>query len=411
MPSRPRPSKVTKQNGSTRNRKPSSGTVQQELEHRYVVANGNTNGHGLIDRVSLGHQMALPLRQTSPFPRVGGSSDVPDNFSFAPQPNPYPVLGPPQYSTAADLARSKYGADVKLDSALCKKLGAEEAKRPPTQRRADQKLNIDRRSNMEAFVAHVTGQVVNRPCKNCYKGHGPWTQCVVYEGQMCGSCTNCWYNASGSRCTFHGIGTGSPPPAAMPPSGVPANGSDETGGGNLPYYTSPKDDAKVIPDWATPHRDNESNDSSQNHSHASEPLPTQPPAYMAYPPPAQSMPHQGLAGMGIMAGGGGGQDAAASVASWMACEPTRRLIRQAMDDVAMLSRRDRYIARIETAAEELGMRIAEYNEYMKTPEGVADLQHFQEAAAANMMPPGHAHDARMDTTMETESIHGDSSMA
>jgi hypothetical protein len=21
---------------------------------------------------------------------------------------------------------------------------------------------------------------------------------------MCGSCTNCWFNASGSRCTFHG---------------------------------------------------------------------------------------------------------------------------------------------------------------------------------------------------------------
>jgi hypothetical protein len=54
------------------------------------------------------------------------------------------------------------------------------------------------------LLAHMTGQSAPKPCKNCHKGHGPWTQCVVYDGQMCGSCTNCWFNASGSRCTFHG---------------------------------------------------------------------------------------------------------------------------------------------------------------------------------------------------------------
>ncbi|KAJ8120050.1 hypothetical protein O1611_g10465 [Lasiodiplodia mahajangana] len=41
------------------------------------------------------------------------------------------------------------------------------------------------------------------PCKNCHKGHGPWTTCVIVDGQMCGSCANCWFNASGARCSFH----------------------------------------------------------------------------------------------------------------------------------------------------------------------------------------------------------------
>lgn len=107
--------------------------------------------------------------------------------------------------TAADVAMGVYGDTLRIDSALCKKLAGEAARREPTQRRSDQKLNIERRSNVEALLAHVTGEVAGRPCKNCHKGHGPWTQCVVYDGQMCGSCTNCWFNASGSRCTFHGM--------------------------------------------------------------------------------------------------------------------------------------------------------------------------------------------------------------
>ncbi len=51
---------------------------------------------------------------------------------------------------------------------------------------------------------HVSGQRTASQCKNCHKGHGPWNDCVVVDGQMCGSCANCWFNASGSRCSFHG---------------------------------------------------------------------------------------------------------------------------------------------------------------------------------------------------------------
>ncbi|KAM3509359.1 hypothetical protein MY11210_006358 [Beauveria gryllotalpidicola] len=382
MPSRPRTSKVTKH---------------------------NANGHGPNGSpVPLGlGQMALPLPHSSPLSNIGGGDDG-DNFSFTNHPNPYPILSPRRY-TAAELAYSKYGAAVKLDSALSKKVANEAAKRSPTQRRSGQKLNIDRRSNMEAFLAHVTGQVASKPCKNCHKGHGPWKECVVYDGQMCGSCTNCWYNASGSRCTFHGSGAATASatsPTAAPSAGVQAETVDEATGDNLPYYSSPKDDLKTMPDWATAHHDNESNVSSQSQSHAPEPLPVQPPTFMDYhqPPPFQ----HGLPNVGMVLGGGGAAVAAAAAPS-IADDSTRRLIKQAMDDVAMLSRRDRYIARIETAAEELAMRITEFNEYMKTPQGMADLQHFQATAGSHMMPPGHTHDARLET-METDSVQNGSPM-
>lgn len=130
----------------------------------------------------------------------------PDVASF---PTPINQTANPPTRTAGDVALEIYGDSIKIDSALCKKLACEEALRDPGQRRTGQRLNMERRSNVEAMLAHVTGEQVARPCKNCHKGHGPWNQCVVYDGQMCGSCTNCWFNASGARCTFHGQSTSS----------------------------------------------------------------------------------------------------------------------------------------------------------------------------------------------------------
>lgn len=106
--------------------------------------------------------------------------------------------------TAGEIAFQIYGHDIRIDTALCKKLAGELAMRDPIQRRPETKLNMERRSNVEAFLGYVTGVPVRRACKNCTKGHGPWHECVILEGQLCGSCTNCWFNASGSRCTFHG---------------------------------------------------------------------------------------------------------------------------------------------------------------------------------------------------------------
>ncbi|ATY63417.1 hypothetical protein A9K55_007669 [Cordyceps militaris] len=411
MPSRPRLSKVAKPNGNTRNRKPLPDAGLQELEHQYVVANANVNGHASIGTsVSLGHgQLTLAAARGSAAPKID-SADGCANFPFASQSTPYPMPGAQPSLSALELAFNKYGDAVKIDSALCKKVAGETAKRMPTQRRPDQKLNIDRRSNMEAFLAHVTGQVASKPCKNCHKGHGPWSQCVVYDGQMCGSCTNCWYNASGSRCTYHGNGTAASPAAVETPGGDPADGPDETSVNNLPYYSTPKDESKPVLDWTTPHHDEESNVSSQSQPHVPEPFPGPHGAYLHYhqqPPP--HMPH-GLPSVGLMPGGGG-HGMATAAAPRMACDSMGGLVRQAMRDVSSLSRRDRYVARIETAAEELAMRWAEFEEYMRTPEAMADQQqHFHETTSAHMMPPGHAHDARMET-IETESVHGGSSMS
>lgn len=110
-------------------------------------------------------------------------------------------------STAADFARESGYEGLDLDqtaSTLSRRLMSQPGRRLASQRRKEQKLNLVRRSNVEALLAHVSGQQAASACKNCHKGHGPWTSCVVVDGQMCGSCANCWYNASGARCSFHG---------------------------------------------------------------------------------------------------------------------------------------------------------------------------------------------------------------
>ncbi|GJC95687.1 hypothetical protein ColKHC_04513 [Colletotrichum higginsianum] len=105
--------------------------------------------------------------------------------------------------TAEDLASESGYGQLVIDSALAKRLANNEGQRPAVQRRQDQTLNLKRRSNVEALLAHVSGQEAHSPCKSCHKGYGPWNGCVVVNGQMCGSCANCWFNASGSRCSFH----------------------------------------------------------------------------------------------------------------------------------------------------------------------------------------------------------------
>ncbi|EFY88891.1 hypothetical protein J3458_008860 [Metarhizium acridum] len=221
----------------------------------------------------------------------------------------------PPSRTAADVAMEAYGDNLRIDSALCKKLAGEAARREPTQRRSDQKLNIERRSNVEALLAHVTGEVAARPCKNCHKGHGPWTQCVVYDGQMCGSCTNCWFNASGSRCTFHENNNPQPPhfaPSAAGPSS----------------------------------------------SQVAQPVATYQQLSTAATPPVTSLQ--------------------SDILHWALADETRQFLSQTMGDIVSLTRRGRYIARIEAAAKELGMRIAEYDEYLQTPEGIAEQQRLEQ---------------------------------
>ncbi|KAI2612406.1 uncharacterized protein GGS25DRAFT_118218 [Hypoxylon fragiforme] len=109
----------------------------------------------------------------------------------------------PRVETTAEIAERSGYHNIVIESALAKRLATEPGARPAQQRRPEQTLNLARRSNVEALFAHISGEEPPQPCKNCHKGHGPWTSCVVVNGQLCGSCANCWFNASGARCSFH----------------------------------------------------------------------------------------------------------------------------------------------------------------------------------------------------------------
>ncbi|KAH6636140.1 hypothetical protein F5144DRAFT_486537 [Chaetomium tenue] len=122
--------------------------------------------------------------------------------------------------TTEDLARDSGYGDLNVESALAKRLARDPGQRLAQQRRPEQVLNLARRSNVEALFAHIAGEPARIPCKNCHKGHGPWTSCVVVDGQMCGSCANCWFNASGARCSFHE--TRNPQPVPQHPTILPA---------------------------------------------------------------------------------------------------------------------------------------------------------------------------------------------
>ncbi|KAL7960585.1 hypothetical protein V8C34DRAFT_57803 [Trichoderma compactum] len=321
MPSRPRPNKVTKPaqgSGARRGSRQSSlsAAAQEQLEQYAKEAANSTVNH---DSTTLDD--AIPERDTieesliesaDKFTAInmlanGGSMTPLHDFQLDHQMPDHSSPEDPAARTAADLAYAAYGDQVKIDSALCKKLAAEVALREPTQRRVDQKLNIERRSNVEALLAHMTGQSAPKPCKNCHKGHGPWTQCVVYDGQMCGSCTNCWFNASGSRCTFHE--NNHLQPQTLFAASVAASAG-----------------------------------------------------LMALQPPALSQSTSPNANINL----------SADITQWGLSESTKQLITQTITDVATFSRRDRFLARIEAAAKELGMRIAEYEEFLRTPEGMAE---------------------------------------
>lgn len=137
--------------------------------------------------------------------------------SLAPQASPHhehpndtrshthrPLSPSPRHKTTEQMAHESGYEGFKVDSAFAKRMSRDRGMRVAEQRRHGQDLNLVRRSNVEALFAQIAGTEAANPCTHCRKGQGPWTVCVVYNGQMMGSCANCWFNASGSRCSFHG---------------------------------------------------------------------------------------------------------------------------------------------------------------------------------------------------------------
>ncbi|CAN8096905.1 unnamed protein product [Discula destructiva] len=134
---------------------------------------------------------------------------------------PSPPAQPPlPQKTTEQMAQASGYEGFKVDSAFAKRMSRDPGQRLAEQRREGQELNLVRRSNVEALFAQIAGTEAANSCTHCKKGQGPWTVCVVYSGQMMGSCANCWFNASGSRCSFHEKSQ-PPQPVATHPYAVP----------------------------------------------------------------------------------------------------------------------------------------------------------------------------------------------
>jgi hypothetical protein len=87
-------------------------------------------------------------------------------------------------------------------TAAMRALAAMETQRRVELRSRNGTLNLRRKINREAVLAQAVGEVNQRACSSCSEGYGPFTVCVVVPGHMSGSCANCHYNSSGTRCNL-----------------------------------------------------------------------------------------------------------------------------------------------------------------------------------------------------------------
>ncbi|CAI6092285.1 hypothetical protein V2G26_020882 [Clonostachys chloroleuca] len=250
--------------------------------------------------------------------------------------------------------RTSKGYTVRIDGIIGKRLARLPAKRNPEHRDRSHKPNLKRRGNVEAMLVQVAGDEAEQACKNCRKGHGPWTRCVVLEGSLCGSCANCWYNACGSRCTFHE--SKAPPNPATSPNIAPLG----------PYPVSPARSPPTPPSQALyypppvhyiapqgPYYPPPAHYPPQ-HQYPQAPAPTQSASFYppgpAGPPPIDATQAGELSVLGphIMA------HFYQAGASFMAAKEVARAYH--------LSPFGRSLARILRASEELGMLMAEHEE-------------------------------------------------
>lgn len=319
-----------------------------------LVLNGSNTSSQRDGSTSGGHGLAMGFGASS-------SSDVASSGFFAAlttMPTTTATTMQP-LRTTAEVVTAMYGDVLNMETAVCQRLADQPAMREPSQRRRGQKLNLERRSNVEALLAHVSGVLVARACKNCAKGHGPWTACVVLDGLMCGSCTNCWYNASGARCTYHGALIPSscllslllllplpPPLLLLLPRRLPHH---------VAHTASAESNVQSLP-LPLPA-------SSSILASVCDSAPPVIPGYHSSPPtlPSQRLPTSFDHGR-----------------SGIPADPAHRIVNRAIDVSSRYGQRDRFLARIEAAAKELGMRIAKFDEYLRSPQGVVETQHAQD---------------------------------
>ncbi|KAI1160357.1 hypothetical protein F5B18DRAFT_513270 [Nemania serpens] len=69
-------------------------------------------------------------------------------------------------------------------------------------------FSIKRKSNLIAVLVQIAG--VHEPpadaCVRCKKGRGLWTGCItaplLHKNMVHSACANCFYNGTGSKCSF-----------------------------------------------------------------------------------------------------------------------------------------------------------------------------------------------------------------
>ncbi|UNI21398.1 hypothetical protein JDV02_007392 [Purpureocillium takamizusanense] len=289
-----------------------------------VGANGNQD-QNLGIPASSGDSNLPALRYHEPSRRV---RRAPSTSSFSSELNDEthdsPASGQ-QGLTAEEMVRKTYGDRPRIESAQCIKLAQEPARREPIQRRPGQTLNLDRRSNVEALLCHVVGTPATQQCKNCRKGHGPWNSCVVHDGLMCSSCSNCWFNASGARCTFH----------------VPDNTGSRQQGHGLPQAAPVPAPVPV---------------QAQVQPHQVMPAPVAYVAHQQQPATFQQPANTREDARPLRPG---------DITQYRMPEAAQRAMSRGLNGAVVANQEQRLLARIESAAKELGMRIAEYDEHMR----------------------------------------------
>lgn len=70
--------------------------------------------------------------------------------------------------------------------------------------RAGKQFAAGRSSKEEAYLGQERGTVLVRAsaCSHCRQSYGVFTDCVVVTGLLGHSCTNCYYNGDGPRCSL-----------------------------------------------------------------------------------------------------------------------------------------------------------------------------------------------------------------
>lgn len=56
--------------------------------------------------------------------------------------------------------------------------------------------------NFTAALAYMVGNVERQACDRCRWRRGPFKQCVTFENEMLGACSNCHYGKEGASCSL-----------------------------------------------------------------------------------------------------------------------------------------------------------------------------------------------------------------